>query len=52
MSYPTQREKLVAEVVEQILADVESGDLTAVYELLSFIQSPTLYKYLEAGDMQ
>lgn len=58
MSYPTQREKLVAEVLLRIEADVKGDDYyiehrkrTALYKLLSFIQSPTLYKYLEEGDM-
>ncbi len=59
MSYPTQREKLVAEVLLRIEAAVNADDYhleprkrIELYELLSLIQSPTLYKYLEEGEVK
>ena len=40
------REALLNEVLKQIKADVEAGDMTAVYEMLCELENTTLRSYL------
>ena len=42
----TEREILMDWVVEQIKKDIESGDLTAIYELIMELPDETLMGYL------
>jgi predicted transcriptional regulator len=41
-----ERKALIDAVIEQILKDVEDGDTTAVWELLSFIPYDNLLQFL------
>lgn len=45
----TPREQLIAKVLDQIVTDVDSGDLTAIFELLSNIPDRELEAYLPQG---
>jgi hypothetical protein len=42
----TEREILIDWVVEQIKKDVDSGDFTAIYELMMELPDETLMAYL------
>jgi hypothetical protein len=42
----TEREVLIDWVVEQIKKDVDSGDFTAIYELMMELPDETLMAYL------
>lgn len=41
-----EKKALIDAVIEQILKDVEDGDTTAVWELLSFIPKDNLLQFL------
>lgn len=45
----TVREALIVRVIEQIKADFENGDETAIFELLSNISDRELEAYLPEG---
>jgi len=49
MSYPTARESLVEKVLHKLKDDLRymSGNSGSVLRLMSLLQTPTLYKYLE-----
>ena len=42
----TEREVLIDQVVEQIIKDIESGDYSAIYEMLMELKTETLLAYL------
>jgi len=46
----TLTQYLINRVLEQILKDVESGDLTAIEELLKCLPKSTLIAYLPEGE--
>ena len=41
--------KLIEKVLNQIVADVESGDVTSIQELLKFVPEVNLKNYLPEG---
>ena len=45
----TEREVLRDDVIEQIKKDVESGDFTAIYELIMELPDKTLLAFLSEG---
>ena len=48
----SEREALRDEVVEQIKKDVDSGDFTAIYELIMNLPDKTLLAFLPEGEMK
>ena len=44
--FEQKSDELIAEVIEEIKNDLNSGDLTALYELLKFIPTKNLKAYL------
>jgi len=43
-------DKLIDQVINQVLRDVEYGDLTAIEELLRYVPRNNLEGYLDEGD--
>ena len=44
------RSDLIDLVIDQIVEDLESGDLTALFELLGFVDTDRLTRYLSEGN--
>lgn len=42
----TERETLIDQVIEQIIKDIDSGDWSAIYEMLMELKTETLLAYL------
>lgn len=45
-----QQEELIDKVIDQIIIDIENGDYTALFELLSNLSDRDLKAYLPEGE--
>jgi hypothetical protein len=50
MDYATGKSALIDEVIDQIKLDIANGDVTALEEMLVFLDNKTLQNYLPEVD--